>query len=230
MPVTWNKSWRRSRQRTLHLKPANCVWGVKEILFPGFTTVAGKGITMSRDKMLKISSLAPPRNVRGVWEALRLINFYGHFIPHCSDICAPINALSGKDIARSLPPPALPLGLPCLPLLAGCVSRRAPLGTANHHKFCAHEKNWGIHDKELRATVYAFDTFRQFLAQPRFPISVISDHWNLSKFMFTTGLLKPQDGRGGLGEPPSPRPASASSTAQGTKKSSPTSCRGTSGG
>ena len=88
----------------LHLKPAKCVWGVTEVSFLGFTAVAGKGITMSRDKVLRIGSLAPPQNVREVRESLGLINFYGHFIPHYSDICAPINALTGKDVPWDWPP------------------------------------------------------------------------------------------------------------------------------
>ncbi|CCX29518.1 Similar to Retrotransposable element Tf2 155 kDa protein type 1; acc. no. Q05654 [Pyronema omphalodes CBS 100304] len=64
-----------------------------------------------------------------------------------------------------------------------------------HHKFKSHEKNWDIHDKELYAIVYAFDAFRHFLAQPRFPMTVVSDHRNLAKFMFSTDLLKSHDGR-----------------------------------
>jgi hypothetical protein len=64
-----------------------------------------------------------------------------------------------------------------------------------HHKFKDGEKGWDGPDKELYAIVFAFDRYRHFLAQPRFPVQVFSDHRNLAKFMFTSNLLKSHDGR-----------------------------------
>jgi hypothetical protein len=64
-----------------------------------------------------------------------------------------------------------------------------------HHKFKDAEKNWDAADKELYAIVFAFQHYRHFLAAPRHPVKVFSDHRNLSKFMFTTNLLKSHDGR-----------------------------------
>jgi hypothetical protein len=64
-----------------------------------------------------------------------------------------------------------------------------------HHKFKDGEKGWDGPDKELYAIVYAFSHYRHFLAQPKFPVQVFSDHRNLAKFMFTTNLLKSHDGR-----------------------------------
>jgi hypothetical protein len=211
----------------LHLKPSKCVWSVSEITFLGFTAVAGKGIRMSDDKILKITSLPSPRSVTEVRETLGLINFYGHFIPHYSDICAPINALTGKDVPflwtdlcetafrRLLSlvrsdvflvafDPKLPTTLETDSsdvAYGGVISQPGPDGKLRpvimfHHKFKSHEKNWDIHDKELWAIVYAFDHFRHFLTtSPDQPISVITDHRNLAKFMFTTDLLKSHDGR-----------------------------------
>jgi hypothetical protein len=66
-----------------------------------------------------------------------------------------------------------------------------------HHKFKDGEKGWDGPDKELYAIVFAFQHYRQFLAQPRFPVQVFSDHRNLSKFMFKSNLLKSHDGRVG---------------------------------
>ena len=66
-----------------------------------------------------------------------------------------------------------------------------------HHKFKDGEKGWDGPDKELYAIVFAFQHYRQFLAQPRFPVQVFSDHRNLSKFMFKTNMLKSHDGRTG---------------------------------
>lgn len=213
-------------KHNLHLKPAKCVWGVSEVSFLGYTAVAGKGIRMSEDKVTKISALAPPRNVHELREALGLINFYGGFIPHYSDICAPMNRLTSKDVAwewndecsaawsRLLAAVQKDVFLAAydweLPTTletdasdvayGGVISQPGPDGKLRpvlmyHHKFSGHEKNWDIHDKELFAIVYAFDQFRHFLAQPRFPVSVISDHRNLAKFMFSTDLLKSHDGR-----------------------------------
>jgi hypothetical protein len=210
----------------LHLKPSKCVWSKQEITFLGFTAVAGQGIRMSDDKVLKITSLPSPRSVTEVRETLGLINFYGHFIPHYSDICAPINALTGKDVPfvwsekcesafrRLLSliktdvflvafDPKLPTTLETDAsdvAYGGVISQPGPDGKLRpvvmfHHKFKSHEKNWDIHDKELWAIVYAFDHFRHFLAPVTTPISVITDHRNLAKFMFTTDLLKSHDGR-----------------------------------
>jgi len=46
-----------------------------------------------------------------------------------------------------------------------------------------------------RSSAFALDSFRHFLAQPRFPLSEISDRRHINKFVFTTGLLKPHNGR-----------------------------------
>lgn len=211
---------------SLHLKPSKCVWGVQEVSFLGYTAVAGKGIRMSDDKIAKITELASPRNVHEVREVLGLINFYGGFIPHYSDICAPINRLTGKDVPWDWSPECesafrrlldsvrndvflaafdwdLPITLETDAsdvAYGGVISQPGPDGRLRpvvmfHHKFSSHEKNWDIHDKELYAIVYAFDNFRHFLSAPRYPVSVISDHRNLSKFMFSTDLLKSHDGR-----------------------------------
>ena len=64
-----------------------------------------------------------------------------------------------------------------------------------HHKFKDGERSWDTADKELYAIVYAFDRYRNFLAQPKYPVQVFSDHRNLAKFMFTTDLLNSRDGR-----------------------------------
>jgi hypothetical protein len=108
-----------------------------------------------------------------------------------------------KDVFLAAFDPALPLTLETDAsdvAYGGVISQPGPDGRLRpiimfHHKFSGHEVNWDIHDKELFAIVYAFDKFRHFLAQPRFTVSVISDHRNLSKFMISTDLLKSHDGR-----------------------------------
>lgn len=81
----------------LHLKPGKCVWKTNQVSFLGFTAVAGKGIRMSDDKVRKIQNLESPRDVSEVRAVLGLINFYNAFIPHYSDLCAPLNELTEKD-------------------------------------------------------------------------------------------------------------------------------------
>lgn len=83
---------------------------------------------------------------------------------------------------------------------AGMMEQQGPDGSWRpflffHHKFKDGEKGWDGPDKELYAIVYAFSHYRNFLAQPKFPVQVFSDHRNLAKFMFTTNLLKSHDGR-----------------------------------
>jgi hypothetical protein len=83
----------------LHLKPDKCAWSQKEISFLGFTAVAGKGIRRSDDKLEAIREWDAPKNVREVRSFLGLTNFYGAFIPHYSDICSPMTALTGKGVS-----------------------------------------------------------------------------------------------------------------------------------
>lgn len=64
-----------------------------------------------------------------------------------------------------------------------------------HHKFKDGEKGWDGPDKELYAIVYAFEHYRHFLSQPKYPVQVFTDHRNLAKFMFSSNLLKSHDGR-----------------------------------
>jgi hypothetical protein len=76
----------------LHLKPDKCAWSQKEISFLGFTAVAGKGIQAIRE-------WDAPKNVKEVRSFLGLTNFYGAFIPHYSEICSPMTALTGKGVS-----------------------------------------------------------------------------------------------------------------------------------
>ena len=63
------------------------------------------------------------------------------------------------------------------------------------HKFKDAEKGWDGPDKELFAIVDALKRYRKWLAQPKYPLQIYSDHRNLAKFMFTSNLLKSHDGR-----------------------------------
>ena len=210
----------------LHLKPKKCAWFKREVSFLGFTVVARKGIRMADDKIEALRSTPRPRHLTDLRSFLGTINFYDKFIPHYSDLTAPLTALTRKDVpwvwdercetafARLLeairndvflkafdPTRQIRLETDASDVAyGGCISQQDDDGHWRpiiffHHKFKDAEKNWDVADKELYAIVYAFDRYRHFLAQPRYPVQVFSDHRNLAKFMVSTDLLKSHDGR-----------------------------------
>lgn len=203
----------------LHLKPSKCVWRTDEISFLGFTAVAGKGLRMSDDKLEAMRNWSAPSSVRDVRSFLGLTNFYHDFVPHYSDVTAPLTDLTKKDVVFEWTPrhqaafdrlksclrndvflaafdPDRPITLETDAsdvAAAGVISQPDASGTLRpvimfSHKFKDAEKNWTVHDKELYAIVYAFDRYRHFLAAPRLPVSVYTDHRNLARFMTSTKL------------------------------------------
>jgi hypothetical protein len=214
------------QKNDLHLKPANCVWFTDTISFLGFTVVAGKGIRMSDDKIQALRDVKPPRGLHDLRSFLGTVNFYDKFIPHYSDITAPLTELTKKDcpwewtptrqqafyrlllairndvfLSAFDPDRAIRLDTDASDVAyGGALMQQDDQGNWRpflffHHKFKDGEKGWDVADKELYAIVYAFKRYRHFLAQPRFPVAVYSDHRNLAKFMFNTDLLKSHDGR-----------------------------------
>lgn len=203
----------------LHLKPAKCVWNTDEISFLGFTAVAGKGLRMSDDKLEAMRTWDSPRCLRDLRSFLGLTNFYHDFVPHYSDVTAPLTDLTKKDAPWDWTPrcqaafdrlksclrndvflaaydPEKPTTLETDAsdvAFAGVISQPDASGCLRpvimfSHKFKDAERNWTVHDKELYAIVYAFSRYRHFLAAPRFPVSVYTDHRNLAQFMTTTKL------------------------------------------
>jgi hypothetical protein len=209
----------------LRLKPHKCKWFRKEVDFLGFNVVCGKGIRMAADKIQALRDLKPPRGVSDLRSILGMFGFYDKLIPHYSDTVACLNELLRKDAPWNWTPTCqkafdtlLSSVKDDLFLRGFSHDRRTRLSTDSsdvayagmieqlfddgwhpvlffHHKFKDAEKNWDGPDKELYAIVFAFDTYRHFLAQSRHPIEVHSDHRNLAKFMFTSNLLKSHDGR-----------------------------------
>lgn len=210
----------------LHLKPGKCVWNTTEVSFLGFTAVAGKGLRMSDDKIQGIRNIPPPRGLHDLRSFLGTVNFYDKFIPHYSDLTAPLTALTKAgvpwewsatcqsafdrllaairdDVFLAAFDPDKPIRLDTDAsdvAYGGAIMQQDEHGHWRpiiffHHKFKDGEKGWDGPDKELYAIVFAFKKYRHFLAQPRFPVEVYSDHRNLAKFMFTTNLLKSHDGR-----------------------------------
>lgn len=82
----------------LHLKPAKCAWNTTKVDFLGFTAVAGKGVTMSEDKVQAIRNWERPQSIRDCRAFAGLANFYSKFVPHFSDLMKPIYELTKKGV------------------------------------------------------------------------------------------------------------------------------------
>lgn len=201
----------------LHLKPAKCVWSVPEVSFLGFTAVANKGLRMSDDKLQGLRSWRKPSNVKQVRMFLGTVNFYHDFVPHYSDIVAPLTDLTKKnvpfvwterhdqawdrlmgllrsDVFLAAFDPELPV------ILETDASDVAYAGVISQlcqgkyrpvlmysHKFKDAELRYSVAEKELYAIVYALKRYPYFL-HAKEPLRIYSDHRNLARFMHSTKL------------------------------------------
>lgn len=205
------------QEAELHLKPAKCQWSTPEVSFLGFTAVAGKGVRMSDDKLQGLREWRKPQNVKQVRMFLGTVNFYHDFVPHYSDIVAPLTDLTKKDapftwtnkhdkawdklmsllrndIFLAAFDPELPVILETDAsdvAYAGVISQ---LHNGKHrpvlmfsHKFQDAETRYSVAEKELYAIVYAIKRYPHFL-HAKEPVKVYTDHRNLSRFLHTTKL------------------------------------------
>lgn len=201
----------------LHLKPAKCQWSATEVSFLGFTAVAGKGIRMSDDKLQGLREWRKPETVKQVRMFLGTVNFYHDFVPHYSDIVAPLTDLTKKDVpfvwtdrhdmawdrlmALLRSDVFLAAFDPELPTIletdasdvayAGVISQ---LSNGKYrpilmysHKFQDAETRYSVAEKELYAIVFAIKRYPYFL-HAKTPLKVYTDHRNLARFLFTTKL------------------------------------------
>ena len=180
---------------------------------------------MADDKIQGIRDIPPPRNLAELRHFIGILGFYDRFIPHYSDHIASLTDLTKKDTPwewttdRQRAFDLLIAGIrndiflrafdPEKPIrlstdasdvaYAGILEQEYEDGwhpfLMFHHKFKDGEKGWDGPDKELYAIVYAFSHYRHFLSQPKHQVQVFTDHRNLSKFMFSSNLLKSHDGR-----------------------------------
>jgi hypothetical protein len=201
----------------LHLKPAKCQWNASEISFLGFTAVAGKGIRMSDDKLQGLREWRKPTNVKQVRMFLGTVNFYHDFVPHYSDIVAPLTDLTKKDapwnwtarhdkawdqlmsllrndvfLAAFDPEHPVILETDASDVAyAGVISQ---LSNGRYrpilmysHKFQDAETRYSVAEKELYAIVFALKRYPYFL-HAKTPLKVFTDHRNLARFLFNTKL------------------------------------------
>ncbi|MDA4133781.1 MAG: ribonuclease H family protein, partial [Thaumarchaeota archaeon] len=84
------------RDAGLHLDPAKCEFGVKQVKYLGFIVKAGEGIACDPEKQRAIREWEAPTNVKGVRSFLGFANYYRVFIPEYARITKPLDALLRK--------------------------------------------------------------------------------------------------------------------------------------
>lgn len=91
---------RRLEQAGVKLNDQKCEFRVPSVKFLG-VVVDGDGISPDPDKLRAIRELPPPTDVAGVRRLLGMVNHIGRFLPHLSDVTAPIRSLLNKSSAWS---------------------------------------------------------------------------------------------------------------------------------
>uniref|UniRef100_A0A147BJ81 RNA-directed DNA polymerase n=1 Tax=Ixodes ricinus TaxID=34613 RepID=A0A147BJ81_IXORI len=79
----------------LTLNKAKCKFGVTSVGFLG-VIVSGSGISPDPQKVAAVQRMEPPVDVGGVRRILGMVNHVGRFLPHLSDVTAPIRELLNK--------------------------------------------------------------------------------------------------------------------------------------
>ena len=215
------KVLRALQKRNLPIKPDKCQFHVQTVGFLGFV-ISPEGIKMEQEKVRAILEWPEPTNVKEVQEFLGFANFYRRFIKKYSDRLVPITKLLQKDVpfkwtqqhseamtdikARFTEEPLLVSPDPEKPyILETDASDYAMGGTLGQkvdgklhpvafysRKFTDAELNYEIHDKELLAIVATLKEWRVYLEGPKYPVTIYSDHKNLTWFTTTKKLNQRQ--------------------------------------
>ncbi|KAI0995327.1 hypothetical protein K3495_g12855 [Podosphaera aphanis] len=82
----------------LYLDPDKCEFAVKSVKYLGFIIRAGMGIQADPDKIRAITEWASPTTTTGVRSFVGFANYYRMFIPHFSEVAAPLTALTTKGV------------------------------------------------------------------------------------------------------------------------------------
>ena len=81
----------------VRVKSQKCEWGKHSVEYLGHV-VDAEGIHPTTEKLEAISEAPSPTNVTELRSFLRLLNYYGKFIPNASTVLHPLNELLRKEI------------------------------------------------------------------------------------------------------------------------------------
>ena len=82
------------------ITPTKCVLGTTELCFLGHH-VNKERVSPLSDQVQVIQDFPQPTTLQQLWEFLGLVNFYHRFIPQCTHILTPLNALLKTTSANS---------------------------------------------------------------------------------------------------------------------------------
>lgn len=85
------------RKKKLKMKPSKCSFGMKETKFLGFI-VSNKGIKVCDSRSESIKNYPTPKNAKNIKQFLGLASYYRKFIRNFSELAAPLNKLTHKDV------------------------------------------------------------------------------------------------------------------------------------
>jgi len=196
--------WLEQHDLTVLLKKA--LFHQEEVKYLGYI-VKTSGVMMSDRKVKSVQNWAHQRSVNNVQIFIVFANFYRLFIKDFSKIWKPITkTLKGnpKDfhLGRELEEAfeELQRRFNCLAFLPQkkntgrnrrqqlCARRRivsipGETTSFNSRKLNSAERNYEIHDKELLTIMEAFREWRRYLTGEEEPITVYTDHQNLTSFL-----------------------------------------------
>ena len=81
----------------LKLKPSKCFFAHPEVKFLGFV-ISGKGLAPDPQKVEAIQGYEPPKDLTELRRFIGMVSYYRRFISGFSDIVAPLNRLTQKDV------------------------------------------------------------------------------------------------------------------------------------
>ena len=88
--------FKRCAEKKLRIKASKCVLGSEIVSVLGYT-LSSKGRGISDETVAAVKAISPPRNVKEVRMFLGKVNFLRDFIPHCSEIAAPLSVLTENN-------------------------------------------------------------------------------------------------------------------------------------
>ena len=166
--------------------------------------IIGQGeIKMDEKKLEAIKEWKPPTLVKGIWSFTGFTNFYRKFIPDFSNIVAPLNLLTCKGepwvwtqlkhifsstLVLQIPDVTHPFSImtDASLLAAGVVLMQTDENLDLHpcayfsHIFSLAQQNYDIYDQDLLAVILALEEWYQYLQGTTHPVTIITNHKNLS--------------------------------------------------